>query len=82
MKLKKQLKIKVRPLSWPINNGPDFKGVYNIFNRSLKLFKPDIQTIEERIKFEDISNPELENYIGSDAQVLREELDLVEGVYP
>ena len=30
-----QLKIKVRPLSWPINNGPDFKGVYNIFNRSL-----------------------------------------------
>jgi peptide chain release factor 3 len=80
--IEQQLKIKVRPLSWPINNGPDFKGVYNIFNRSLKLFKPDIQSIEERIKFEDISNPELENYIGSDAQVLREELDLVEGVYP
>jgi peptide chain release factor 3 len=80
--IENQLKIKVRPLSWPINNGPDFKGVYNIFNRSLKLFKPDIQSIEERIKFEDISNPELENYIGSDAQVLREELDLVEGVFP
>ena len=80
--IEKQLKIKVRPLSWPINNGPDFKGVYNIFNRSLKLFKPDIQTIGERIKFEDISNPGLEKYIGSDAQVLREELDLVEGVYP
>jgi peptide chain release factor 3 len=79
--IEKQLQIKVRPLSWPINNGPEFKGVYNIFNRSLKLFKPDIQTIEERIKFEDISNPELENYIGSDAQVLREELELVEGVY-
>lgn len=80
--IEKQLQIKVRPLSWPINNGPEFKGVYNIFNRSLKLFKPDIQTIEERIKFEDISNPELENYIGSDAQVLRDELELVEGVYP
>ncbi len=80
--IEKQLQIKIRPLSWPINNGPEFKGVYNIFNRSLKLFKPDIQTIEERIKFEDISNPELENYIGNDAEVLREELDLVEGVYP
>ncbi len=80
--IEKQLQIKVRPLSWPINNGPEFKGVYNIFNRSLKLFKPDIQTIEERIKFEDIGNPELENYIGSDAAVLRDELDLVEGVYP
>ncbi len=77
-----QLKIKVRPLSWPINNGPDFKGVYNIFNKSLKLFTPDIQAIYERIKFEDISSPELEDYIGNDANILREELELVEGVYP
>ncbi|WP_233377574.1 peptide chain release factor 3 [Maribellus sp. CM-23] len=77
-----QLKIKVRPLSWPINNGPDFKGVYNIFNRSLKLFTPDIQEIQERIKFEDLSDPRLEDHIGSDAEVLREELELVEGIYP
>jgi peptide chain release factor 3 len=77
-----QLKIKVRPLSWPINNGPDFKGVYNIFNRSLKLFTPDIQEIEERIKFEDISDPTLEDHIGEDADILREELELVEGIYP
>jgi peptide chain release factor 3 len=80
--IEEQLKISVRPLSWPINNGPEFKGVYNIFNKSLKLFTPDIQGIEERIKFEDISNPELEDYIGDDAKVLREELELVEGVYP
>ncbi len=77
-----QLKIKVRPLSWPINNGPDFKGVYNIFTKSLKLFTPDIQQIEERIKFDDLSVPELEDYIGKDAQVLRDELELVQGVYP
>lgn len=77
-----QLKIKVRPLSWPINNGPDFKGVYNIFNRSLKLFNPDIQEIQERIKFEDLSDPHLEDHIGDDADVLREELELVEGIYP
>lgn len=79
--IEEQLKIKVRPLSWPINNGPDFKGVYNIFNKSLKLFNPNIQEIEERIKFEDISNPELEKYIGDDADILREEMELVEGVY-
>lgn len=79
--IEEQLKIKVRPLSWPINNGPDFKGVYNIFNKSLKLFNPNIQEIEERIEFEDISNPELEDYIGKDATILREELELVEGVY-
>ncbi|MFW6290279.1 MAG: GTP-binding protein, partial [Mariniphaga sp.] len=50
-----QLKIKVRPLSWPINSGPDFKGVYSIYNRSLKLFDPSIQDIETGIDFEDVS---------------------------
>ncbi|MBN2775301.1 MAG: peptide chain release factor 3 [Prolixibacteraceae bacterium] len=80
--IEEQLKIKVRPLSWPINNGPDFKGVYNLFNRSLKLFDPNIQEIEEKIEFRDISSPDLENYIGEDAGTLREELELVEGIYP
>lgn len=77
-----QLKIKVRPLSWPINNGPDFKGVYNIFNRSLNLFNPNVQEIEPLIAFDDVNNPELEKYIKDDANILREELELVEGVYP
>ncbi len=76
-----QLKIHVRPLSWPINSGPDFKGVYNIFDSNLKLFNPNIQEIEEGIEFTDINSPLLENYIGKDAEILREELELVKGVY-
>lgn len=76
------LKIKVRPLSWPINSGPDFKGVYNIFDKSLQLFNPSIQEIQKGIRFEDVYQPELEQHIGRDARVLREELELVEGVYP
>jgi peptide chain release factor 3 len=77
-----QLKIKTRPLSWPINSGPDFKGVYNIYTRSLNLFDANVQEIEKGIAFEDVNNPELEEYIGNDAATLREELELVEGVYP
>lgn len=80
--IENQLKIQTRPLSWPINSGPDFKGVYNIFNRSISLFDPSITDIQDGIKFEDVNNPELEKYIGDDAEVLREELELVEGVYP
>jgi peptide chain release factor 3 len=76
------LKIKVRPLSWPINSGPDFKGVYNLFDKSLQLFNPSIQEIQRGIRFEDVNHPELEQHIGRDARVLREELELVEGVYP
>ncbi len=77
-----QLKIKVCPLSWPINSGPDFKGVYSIYNHSLKLFDFNIQGIEEGIDFKDISSPKLETHIRDDAQTLRDELELVEGVYP
>ena len=80
--IENQLKIKVRPLSWPINSGPDFKGVYNIFDQSLKLFNPSIQEIEPTIQFKDISDPKLEDHIGVDARILRDELELVEGVYP
>ena len=80
--IEKQLQIKTIPLSWPINDGPDFKGVYNIFNRSLRLFDANVQEIENGIAFDDINNPELETYIGEDAGTLREELELVDGVYP
>jgi len=80
--IENQLKISVRPLSWPINSGPDFKGVYNLFNKSLKLFNPNIQEIEKGIGIDDINNPDLEKYIGDDAEMLREELELVEGVFP
>ncbi|WP_372773285.1 peptide chain release factor 3 [Mangrovibacterium sp.] len=77
-----QLKIKTRPLSWPINSGDEFKGVYNIYKRSLNLFDANVQEIEPGFLFEDINDPELEKHIGDDANELREELELVEGVYP
>jgi peptide chain release factor 3 len=80
--IEKQLKIKVRPLSWPINNGPEFKGVYNIFDSSLSLFNPSITEIEKGIRFENLNDPELNKYIGNDAIVLREDLEMVEGIYP
>lgn len=80
--IEKQLMIKVRPLSWPINNGPEFKGVYNIFDSSLSLFNPSITDIEKGIRFENLNDPQLDKIIGNDAIVLREDLEMVEGIYP
>jgi len=80
--IEQKLNLKVTPLSWPINIGQFFKGVYNIFDRSLYLFEPSKQYIEEGISFSDINQPELKKYIGDDADMLREELHLAEGVYP
>ncbi len=81
--VEEELKISVRPLSWPIGNGPEFQGVYNIFEKNLNLFEASKQTVQESIAFSDIQSPELEKIIGEDASgILREELELVEGVYP
>jgi peptide chain release factor 3 len=81
--IEKQLQINTRPLSWPINSGPDFKGVYNIYNSSLQLFQPTVQEIAKGISIDDLNDPQLDAYVGKhDAQTLRDELELLEGVYP
>lgn len=82
--LEEELEIKVRPLSWPISNGPTFKGVYNLYKEELLLFSGgNKQEIGEEIAIKDVEDPQLDDYIGeSYAETLREELELVTGVYP
>lgn len=81
--LENELKISVRPLSWPINIGEKFKGVYNIYEKGLDLFTPNKQRVTERIEIDDINDPAIDENIGeADASKLREDLDLIEGVYP
>lgn len=80
--LEAELKINVRPLSWPINIGANFKGVYNIYENSLDLFTPSKQTITERVEIEDVNDSQIDDVIGEkDALKLREDLELIEGVY-
>ena len=81
--IESELKIAVRPLSWPINIGQRFKGVYNIYEKNLNLYTPSKQVVTEAIEFRDIDSPELEKHIGeSDATKLRADMDLFSGVYP
>ncbi|MBD5200744.1 MAG: peptide chain release factor 3 [Bacteroidales bacterium] len=81
--LEQELKIAVRPLSWPINMGARFKGVYNIYEQGLDLFTPSKQTVSERVEIPDVNSPQLDEAVGkADADKLREDLELIEGVYP
>ncbi|MDR0798914.1 MAG: peptide chain release factor 3 [Dysgonamonadaceae bacterium] len=80
--LEQELQIHVRPLSWPIEMGVKFKGVYNIYEEKLDLYTPSKQTVTESIQFKDLNNVELEKHIGEDlAEKLRADLDLIAGVY-
>ncbi len=80
--IEQKLLLTVTPLSWPINMGPGFKGVYNIFSKSMTLFTPGSQVIEESVSISDLSDPSVDDYLGDDADKLREDVELVEGVYP
>lgn len=81
--IESMLSIKVRPLAWPIGMGHNFKGVYNLFSQSLRLFEPDQEKVQPAISFTNIQDTEIDEYIGSKAaETLREEVDLVETVYP
>ena len=82
--VEQKLNMKVCPLSFPIGMGTEFKGVYNLYESKLVLFDPHSkQELGEVIEFKDIDSPELEKYIGERAaKKLREEIELVTGVYP
>lgn len=81
--LESKLDIKVRPLSWPIGMGMDFKGIYSIYQNKLNLFSANKTKIEEDVSsFDSVDDPEIDQLIGEEkASTLREELELVEGVY-
>lgn len=82
--LEQKLGLSVTPLSFPIGMGYDFKGIYNIYEKNINLFSGDNKkNIEDTIAFDDLKNPELEQIIGTKAaEELRENLELVWGVYP
>ena len=81
--IESELKINVRPLSWPINIGQRFKGVYNIFEQKLDLYTPNKQRVTESVQIADVNDPQLDALVGDqDADKLRMDLELIEGVYP
>ncbi len=82
--VEQKLGLTVCPLSFPIGMGYDFKGIYNIWENNINLFSGDgRKNIEETIEISDLQSEELVKLIGNNpANILRENLELVEGIYP
>ncbi|TQV71459.1 peptide chain release factor 3 [Aliikangiella marina] len=74
------LKIKCAPVTWPIGMGKQFKGVYHILENKIYFYSTGQgHTIQDIDVVEGLDNPELDQRIGSLAQDLRDELELVLG---
>jgi len=81
--LESKLNIRVRPLTWPIGMGDRFKGVYNLYRENLNLFQANKTGIsDEIVPITDLGDTQLDELIGEEpAAELREEVEMIEGVY-
>ncbi len=78
--IEEKLQVECTPLSWPIGMGKSFKGVYNLYSKKIHLFTPSQETREsEGITIEDLNDPKLDELLGTQADELREDIELLEG---
>ena len=82
--VEQKLGFQVVPLSFPIGMGYDFQGVYNLWEKRLRLFNEGNKTqISNSLDFDNINSPSLSDHIGEQAaRQLRENIELVTEVYP
>jgi len=81
--IEKELSIHLHPMTWPINSGKDFKGVYNLHDKNLRLFTANTRADEEDvIAIHDLADTIVNEKLGDkDAAILREDVELVDGVH-
>ena len=81
--IENELKIQLHPMTVPINSGKDFKGVYDLHEKSVVLFASGTKANDEDVlKISDLSDTILDSTIGeSNANTLREDVELIDGVY-
>jgi peptide chain release factor 3 len=75
-----KLQVECTPLSWPIGMGKRFKGVYNLYRRQLHLFEARRdRVVGDGVLITDLADPRLDELLGSQADTLREDIELIQG---
>ena len=77
-------KIQCVPMNWPIGDGVNFKGIYDLYNKEIILFTPKIENFEIlKIDAQDLQSEEVIKNCGKqNIDKLIEDLDMVCGVLP
>ena len=82
--IERELAVEVRPVTWPIGQGKLFKGVYNLVEKKLLLFRPgEDQLPTDTFRIDSLEDPRLDERVGeSRARQLREDVAMITGIYP
>ncbi len=77
------LKIECAPVTWPIGMGREFRGIYHFADDCINLYeRGDSSRISESKQIVGLASPEVGELLGSDAEALREQVDLIRGASP
>lgn len=80
--LEQKLSIKVRPITWPVNMGSSFKGVYHLLEHQMNYFKINKTKLEEQVLKIALDSPDLDKSVGEkDAYQLREDVETIDTIY-
>ncbi|HTF31570.1 MAG TPA: peptide chain release factor 3 [Flavitalea sp.] len=81
--IEKELNLQLHPMTWPINSGKEFKGVYNLHDKNLVLFTANTKASDEDVvNISELSDKTLDLKLGErDAAALREDVELVDAVH-
>ena len=82
--IQENLAIDVTPASWPIGQGRDFLGCYDLINDRLELMdRADRNKVGESIKINGMDDPSLAQHIPAEMlEALREEVEMVRELLP
>jgi peptide chain release factor 3 len=73
------LKIDCAPMTWPIGMGKNLKGIYCLYDDSVRLFAGRGVEGESDQFIQGLDNPDLDSILGEMATELRDEIELVQG---
>ncbi len=82
--IEKELAIHICPMTWPVGQGSEFKGVYSLSDGKLHLFSPgEDHRTADAVQISGLEDPLLDAKVGSRlAAKLREDIELLSAIYP
>jgi peptide chain release factor 3 len=74
------LGIKCAPVTWPVGMGKRFKGIYHRYQDIVYLYEPGKNAQkQDALQIKGLDDPKLDEFLGSSARELRDEIELVKG---
>ncbi|MFZ8975173.1 MAG: peptide chain release factor 3 [Pseudomonadales bacterium] len=74
------LGIACAPMTWPIGMGPNFKGVYHLYEDCIYPFRGEVKgPLDDPERIKGLSSAEARSYLGDAWQTLFDDIELVRG---